>query len=78
MENIQRSRSASPPGRSDGCRGLVDKSGLSGVEGAVQYGQNASTWMGVIDGSAKDETVGRFGFCDDLVDDVAIKDTPAG
>ena len=50
---------------------------LTCVEYPVQNGQDASAGMGIINRRAKDEAVGRFGFCDDLIDDVIIKDTSA-
>ena len=73
VEHVEGRRCTAATGDGDGSARLVCKGFASGIECAIEGRKDAAAGVRVVDGRAKDKTVGLFGGSDQLVDHVVVK-----
>ena len=73
VEHIERGRRAATTGDGDRGAGLVFKGVPACIEGAIEGRKDAAAGVRIVDGRAKDKTVGLLGGSDQLVHHVVVK-----
>ena len=73
VEHIEGGRRAAAAGDGDCRAGFVLKGMPACIEGAIEGRKDAAAGVRVVDGRAKDKTVGLFGGSDELVHHVVVK-----